>query len=277
MRSAPTPRLRRLLGYSSEIAEGRIGALPSSPVLKRQLGLLGRPFAKIVLDLKESQRRLVSMEKEKTWREIAQVMAHEIKNPLTPIRLWVEMIEERAGQLPAGQKEFIDQATKTIGEELQRLENLVNDFRDLSRPVELRKETVNVLDLLRETAAPFLERVQLDIETSKIPKSLELDRGKIQQVLLNLIKNAIEAGATKITVKAKTIPAGIEMNFRDNGRGFPAGLLPGAFLPYMTGKPEGTGLGLSIVKKIIEAHGGSIYAANNGSLPGATIGFSLKA
>ncbi|OGK04334.1 MAG: hypothetical protein A2487_02185 [Candidatus Raymondbacteria bacterium RifOxyC12_full_50_8] len=250
--------LQRVLKYSSEIAKGNIKALPDTGSDRRGLGNLNKAFNLLVHDLKESQKHLAIAEKEKTWREIAQILAHEIKNPLTPIRLSVELMDETLRETNDKTSPRLRQSLGTIQEETGRLEMLVNNFRDFSKKPELVLATVDVEALINDVGSPFKDTLSLSVKIKGDNKIFSFDRLKMHQVFLNLFKNSIEAGATEVRVSINTENINKQISFADNGTGFTRDTAPMAFIPYQTTKKNGTGLGLSIVKNIIEAHQGTI-------------------
>src|SRR3569623_654325 len=210
------------------------------------------------------------------WGEMARRLAHEIKNPLTPIRLSAERLRHKylKGMAPAD-ADVLDRSTHTIIQQVDALQEMVKAFSDYARspklerrPLDLNRLIDEVLDLYRGHA-PVQWIIDLDPE---LP-SVDVDTGRFRQLLHNLIKNALDALAERrdgcITLATRCIEHAdfpyIELRVADNGPGFPAELLGQLFEPYVTTKPTGTGLGLAIVKKIVEEHGG-VITANNDSL-----------
>lgn len=255
--------LKRILRFSSEIAAGNWEAVET------HFGRAGRPttleqaFQVLVANLKQSQMRLAAAEKERTWRHIAQVMAHEIKNPLTPVRLAVEMIEEELPQLPDKPRVDFAGSLQTIKEELGRLETLVTTFRDFAKIPELDLSMEELAELIEDAAVPFKDKLALHLSTPRRPSAVPVDRLKFQQLLLNLFKNSMEAKARNIWIHLEIHKMRCCLDLRDDGSGFSPEALANVFVPYSSTKQGGTGLGLSVAKNIVEAHGGEIRAANH--------------
>lgn len=213
-------------------------------------------------------------QRDAAWGEVARRLAHEIKNPLTPIQLAAERLQRRlAGKLPAEDGELLGRSTDTIVQQVEALKQMVNAFSEYARAPELKLTDFDLNALVREVAElyrgqdPAIEiRVQADPSLTRI----HADRGRLRQVLNNLITNGIEAmeghgdGWVEVTT---TLAAGLPVpqaiiTVCDNGHGFQKEMLARVFDPYVTSKQKGTGLGLAIVKKITEEHGGRIEADN---------------
>jgi len=217
---------------------------------------------------------LVRAQREAAWSEVARRLAHEIKNPLTPIQLAAERMRHKLlGKLPAGDAEILDRSTWTIVQQVDALKAMVRAFADYAAtpaadfvPVDLNALVREVADLYGTSEGGPAIALQLD---EALPP-VEADRARLRQVLHNLIKNALEAqqdaqrpGVTVVTACAGDDVAGaVELTVSDEGPGIPEEMIDRLFEPYMTGKPRGSGLGLAIVKRIVEEHGGSVAAAN---------------
>ncbi|HKQ30757.1 MAG TPA: ATP-binding protein [Burkholderiales bacterium] len=231
---------------------------------------------------------LIQAQRDAAWAEVARRMAHEIKNPLTPIQLSAERVRHKyLAQLPAEERATLDRATHTIIEQVEALKSLVNAFADYGRashmdprPVELNELVRDVVELyraergvksegiipLRAVGDPDSTTVMLRLELDPALPAITADAGRLRQLLHNLLLNARDAltGATKPSIRVRTRAHrdGIELTIEDNGPGFPEPMMRRLFEPYVTSKEKGTGLGLAIVKRIVEEHGGSIEAMN---------------
>jgi nitrogen fixation/metabolism regulation signal transduction histidine kinase len=217
---------------------------------------------------------LMHAQRDAAWGEVARRLAHEIKNPLTPIQLAAERLRRRlAGKLPEEEADILDRATHTIVQQVESLKGMVNAFSEYARAPELKLSLVDLNDLVAEVIELYRAQessVRLDVQTDPQLPPLRADRGRMRQVLNNLIANALEAvdGTPQAQVTVATrFSSGPEgdsavIMVTDNGHGFRQELLARVFEPYVTSKPKGTGLGLAIVKKIAEEHGGSIEASN---------------
>ncbi len=214
------------------------------------------------------------------WREVARRMAHEMLNPLQPIQLAVDRIQYKTDDhLTAEQKQSLELSFAAISRQLNTLYRIVKEFQDYSKPVELRPVPLNLNELIREVIASHeknqqIEQIELDLDPD-LPQLLG-DPEKLVQVFNNLIKNSSEAvpesGKIVVNISSRTSDAGkVAVCVRDNGRGFDSDVLDRLFEPYATNKKQGMGLGLEIVKRIVEAHGGSVSAKNNPDGIGAQI------
>jgi nitrogen fixation/metabolism regulation signal transduction histidine kinase len=220
----------------------------------------------IVID---DQTIINQAQRDAAWSEVARRLAHEVKNPLTPIQLSAERMHMRfAGKLSKEEDEILNRATQTIISQVENLKTLVNAFSDYAKPPELKKELgglnkqINEIIDLYSLSHPGII-FSLDLVTPE--PQLLLDKGRMTQLLTNLIKNAqesVDQGDVKIQVITKTISNQLEVSIIDNGHGFNEDIIEHVFEPYETTKQGGSGLGLAIVKKIVEEHGGSINAQN---------------
>lgn len=212
--------------------------------------------------------QLISAQRSAAWGEVARRLAHEIKNPLTPIQLSAERLQFKLSDKldPDGQK-MLARATTTIVDQVEAMKNMVNAFRDYARlpapalaPLDLNHLVDEVLGLY-ETSAARIER-QLAADLPDVAG----DAGQLRQVIHNLLQNAqdalAEADTPCIQIQTRRRGGRAELAVRDNGSGFPPQVLARAFEPYVTSKARGTGLGLAIVKKIVDEHEGRIEIEN---------------
>jgi nitrogen fixation/metabolism regulation signal transduction histidine kinase len=220
------------------------------------------------LEVLRKQAHLQGMEK--AWQDIARVMAHEIKNPLTPIRLSLDRMEEKAIQGdtidPATSKKFCER----IGEQVDALERLVNQFRSFSKDPEICPSETAIESAVLTVAESMGDRIKTSISGCA---RLRTDPYLLNQVLLNIWKNAMEAGANLIRADITPASGGCELIVRDNGPGIAPDLVEKVWLPYVSFKKGGTGLGLPVVKKIVETLGGTIKLASHYS--GGETGLTL--
>jgi nitrogen fixation/metabolism regulation signal transduction histidine kinase len=212
--------------------------------------------------------RLIAAQRSAAWGEVARRLAHEIKNPLTPIQLSAERLQMKLTErLADGDAEFLRRGTQTIINQVQSMKRMVDDFRDYARlpapelqPLDLNALVGEVLGLY-ETSHAALE-VAL---AGELPPVLG-DATQIRQIIHNLLRNAEDAqdglADAWIGISTGRASAFVELVVADAGPGFPAEILARAFEPYVTTKDRGTGLGLAIVKKIVDEHHGSIDISN---------------
>ncbi len=220
--------------------------------------------------------QVISAQRAVAWGEVARRLAHEIKNPLTPIQLAAERLQMKlVDKLPGGEADVLRRGTTTIVNQVAAMKRMVDDFRDYARvpparlvPLDLNALIEEVVALYRTAGAP----VTL-VLAPHLPL-IEGDATQLRQVIHNLIGNAQEALAghadAKIAVRsalaeiadASGIVRAVRFSVEDNGPGFAANILRRAFEPYITTKPSGTGLGLAMVKKVVDEHGAHVEAVN---------------
>lgn len=235
---------------------------------------------------------IVSAQRAQAWGEVARRLAHEIKNPLTPIQLSAERLAMKLdGKLAQPEQRLLNKSVKTIVDQVDAMKRLVNEFRDYARlpvaelkPVDLNALVLNVLHLYASEALPVPVRTELDPRAPMI----QGDEQQLRQVLHNLLQNAhdscesADAARSGGTVLIKTSwnesSARLRLSVLDCGLGFPEHILKRAFEPYVTTKAKGTGLGLAVVKKIADEHGARVDISNRmlaGKIIGAQVSLSF--
>ena len=224
---------------------------------------------------------MIQAQRDAAWSEVARRLAHEIKNPLTPIQLSAERIKHKLGsKLNKEDTDILDKAVSTIVNQVDAMKTMVNEFSEYARAPKLNLESTDINETIKEISHLF-ENSGIKITTTLLkglPK-IKVDVNMMRQVLINLIQNAQDAminNTKKPSIKINTnkYKNYLILSIEDNGPGFSADILKKAFEPYVTSKSHGTGLGLAIVKKIIEEHEGTIVVENikNG---GANINIQL--
>ncbi len=222
--------------------------------------------------------QLIAAQRSAAWGEVARRLAHEIKNPLTPIQLSAERLQMKlADRLDDAGRELLLRSTNTIVNQVEAMKNMVNDFRDYARTPPPQLVSVD-LDALVADVLALYENAKAPVAVSPAPTlpPVKADPNQLRQVLHNLLANAQDALAevadARITLTTAFDDQRARLTLSDNGPGFPPQILSRAFEPYVTTKAKGTGLGLAIVKKIMDDHGGEIRLANN---PGGEISLWL--
>jgi nitrogen fixation/metabolism regulation signal transduction histidine kinase len=212
--------------------------------------------------------RLIAAQRSAAWGEVARRLAHEIKNPLTPIQLSAERLQFKlADKLANGDADMLARGTQTIINQVQAMKRMVDDFRDYARmpapevdELDLNELICEVLGLYESSSARIETRLAADLPT------VLGDATQLRQIIHNLLRNAEDAleglDGTCIVIQTETLGRQARLTIADNGPGFPVELLPRIFEPYVTTKARGTGLGLPIVKKIVEEHQGTIEISN---------------
>jgi signal transduction histidine kinase len=253
---------RRIQRHEPLPTEPKAGTMPELITLQRSLHELQQGL---------EQARSVEIESERlrAFGEVARRVAHEMKNPLTPIRLAVRQLARRAP--PEMQVEL-----EVIAAESARLEAMARDFAELGRLPEGIASPIDLCELLEEllkNAVP--DGMQREFRSSEPGITLEGFYDPLRRVFTNLLRNAVEAckGSGRITIVVQRDSNRIEVTLSDNGPGIPADKREMIFLPYFSGKPDGTGLGLAIVRQTIEQHGGTIAVSDT---PGGGATFVVR-
>ena len=211
---------------------------------------------------------LVAAQRTAAWGEVARRLAHEIKNPLTPIQLSAERLAFKlADKLDDSSRAMLERGTTTIVNQVEAMKNLVNAFRDYARLPAPRLSAIDLNALIGEVLELYESAVaRIRLELAPGLPSVQGDASQIRQVIHNMLQNAQDAlaGIDDAEVHVITQREGdrVLLLFRDNGPGFPAEVLAHAFEPYFTTKSRGTGLGLAMVKKIVDEHGGDVRLGN---------------
>ena len=213
---------------------------------------------------------LIQAEHDAAWSEVARRLAHEIKNPLTPIQLSAERLAYKlAPVLDEDSVKFLKRMTSTISNQVNNMQGMVNAFSEYARAPALNFQKAQLNDLVVEIGELYRvnpKNAELKVETDNIPE-ITLDTNRFRQLLVNLVKNALEALPDDkngcVSLSTKKADTSIILTIADNGLGIAEELLSQLFEPYVTNKAKGTGLGLAIVKKIVEEHSGTIKAQNN--------------
>lgn len=231
---------------------------------------------------------LISAQRDSAWGEVARRLAHEIKNPLTPIQLSAERLRRKIlPELDQHEGSILDRATTTIVEQVESMKEMVNDFADYARAPQIEKSPLDLNKLISDVVELYQNNVHnFEVSTSldEYPPLILGDSTRLRQLMHNLIKNAFEAMPSNLPQESQNkvlenapVRAQVQITTRcfeisgvpfvslvvvDDGPGFPSDLLERLFEPYVTTKTTGNGLGLAIVKKIVEEHGGTIRAEN---------------
>ncbi len=229
---------------------------------------------------------LLQAQRDAAWGEVARRLAHEIKNPLTPIQLSAERLRRKyLHALPENEAQILDRATHTIVQQVEAMKEMVNAFSDYARAPDIEIGRFSLDKLVHEVVDLYRAQesdVEIMLFSDPTMPDIEADMGRVRQMLHNLVRNAIEAlegsrdGRIEVHVSGAEFDGVdvVQITVEDNGPGFPAGSESQIFDPYVTTKPKGTGLGLAIVKKLVEEHMGSIRARNR-SDGGALISIRL--
>ncbi len=268
----PLKSIQRLLVQADDIWERRIAFLGHNG--RQELLCRGTPLfsqegrrvgAVVVFD---DVTDLIQAQKNAAWGEVARRLAHEIKNPLTPIQLSAERLQHKlADKLDVADATILRRSTTTIVQQVEAMKEMVDDFSEYAKPSKKQTVTIDLTALVQEVLALYVLKsgVKFNAHYESGLLMINGDPVSIRQVLHNLIKNALEAiegkGVVEINLHKvqKNGTDFIELAFYDDGPGIKEGQMEKVFEPYVTTKAKGTGLGLAIVKKILEEHGGAIW------------------
>jgi signal transduction histidine kinase len=231
-----------------------------------EIGAVANAFNFMLEDLKVSKERLVIAERIAAWQEIARRLAHEIKNPLTPIQMAMDTLRKTWKKQHPSFDEILEESTTTVLQEADRLKHIVTEFSDFARMPKPELSRVDLNEIIRSGLSLYQGAVRVDTTLKPGLPHLDADKNQLNQVLLNLVENARDAigsrdgGRIWVTTKLGEAQDRIVLIVEDNGPGVPPDLKDKVFAPYFTTKHSkgGTGLGLAIVHRIVSDHGGRI-------------------
>jgi len=230
-----------------------------------EIGALVKEYNKMIADLENSANRLAQSERESAWREMAKQVAHEIKNPLTPLKLGLQLLEKSWKDKDPKFDAKFERFSKSFVEQIESLSSIASEFSAFAKMPDTRMERLNLFDTLGQAITIFkhMENVQIKYEAPEIPFMVNADRDQLLRCFNNLLKNAIEAMPPErlgiIDVNHTINRNSILLKIQDNGNGIPENLHERIFEPNFTTKSSGTGLGLAFVKNSIENAGGRVW------------------
>jgi two-component system nitrogen regulation sensor histidine kinase NtrY len=266
--------INNLISASLNIGKGNLDIKVPEVKTDKDMELLNKNFNSMIDQLKTQQEKLIISERHEAWESLARKLAHEIKNPLTPIQLTIDRLKTKYSEkLENNEKEDFTKNLKIIGKQIKQIENLVNEFSDFARmPKPILKD--NNLVILINDSINLLKTLdnKIDINFNSFKKDVffNSDNEQISRVFFNLIKNSIESIQEKkhdnsnyigkIDIELKDNGTSLDFVIKDNGVGFEVitGNIKDILNPYFTTKKNGTGLGLAIVNKIINDHHGTL-------------------
>jgi nitrogen fixation/metabolism regulation signal transduction histidine kinase len=277
-----TRRIADLVGAVRELARGNLQVQVEAGSGRDEVAGLARAFNAMVREVREGRDRIVYLEKISGWQEVARRLAHEIKNPLTPIQLAFQQVEARFRQSAAAADpelgRLVAEASLVVREEIATLERLVSEFSAFARLPDVKPEPAELGAFVEE----FLRSSPQVAEAADVDLSREgdspvlLDRTLMRQVLANLLRNAEEAARparARVHLAVRREEGRALLAVSDEGPGIPPEVRPRVFDPYFTTRREGTGLGLAIVRKIVLQHGGDVEV---GGRPGGGALFTVS-
>jgi signal transduction histidine kinase len=259
--------IRELTEATQRVAEGRLD-VSLDPRSRDEIGALFSSFSQMTRDLKRQRDDLEKSKKLEAWAEMARQVAHEVKNPLTPIQLSTEHLRRVYGDPDVDFEEVLKECSETILEQVKALRQISMEFSTFASPGPLALERTDVEALARDTLEPYVKSapsgIRIDLEAApEIPRAM-VDRRLLKRTLVNLIENALHAldGQGRITVEVSSVRREgvpfVVLSVRDDGTGIAPEARARVFEPYFSTRATGTGLGLAIARKIVEDHGGTI-------------------
>jgi signal transduction histidine kinase len=268
--------LAELSAEAQKVARG--DARPLRTRGSGEIGDLVATFNTMIHDLGDARRRLAAADRVAAWREVARRVAHEVKNPLAPIRAAVETLRRLRARDDPAFDEYFDEATRTVLDEVHRISNIVTEFTRFARLPPPRPSDVDLLEVVRDVVQlqkAAAGSATIDVVVERVPPIVRADRDQIVQVLTNLVQNAIDAvekkGKITVTLAGEADVATITVS--DDGPGIAPEMEARLFEPYATTKAQGTGLGLAIAQRIAMDHGGELASIGRGR--GATFRLAL--
>jgi len=274
-------RLARLAEAHRRVAAGDLSVRMEPERGQDEVAALARGFNVMVAEVREARDRIVYLEKISGWQDVARRLAHEIKNPLTPIQLAFQQLEARWRQAPGGDEAFgrlLGDAGEIVRQEVGTLQRLVEEFSAFARLPDVKPEPADLsafVEAFLETSPQLAEAAEVSLVKAGGPVPVALDAGLMRRVLANLTENAVQAarpGRAVIHLGVARTRDRAVLTVADEGPGIEPALRPRVFDPYVTTKESGTGLGLAIAKKIVLQHGGEIQV---GERPGGGASFTL--
>ncbi len=264
--------INNLIFASTEIGQGNLNTKVPEIKTDKDMEVLNKNFNSMISRLKNQQEKLIINERYKAWGNLSRKLAHEIKNPLTPIQLTIDRIKNKySKQITNEDQESFRENLKIINSQIKQIENLVNEFSDFARmpkPILKRNNLVKLLNENIKLLSEINKSIEINLTKGDEEILLECDKEQISRVFINLIKNSIESIEQKVEKNLdfkKKILIDISSNndhilisIEDNGIGFDKNNIEEILNPYYTTKKNGTGLGLSIVNKIINDHKGEL-------------------
>jgi len=240
-----------------------------------EIGQLVNAFNYMTIQLKKNANEIARMEREVAWKEMAKQVAHEIKNPLTPMKLSVQHLKAAYQDGSDKFDAIFKKVTDTLINQIETLRRISSEFSNVAKMPQLKLEQVNVNEVIKQAADLFTEKeLKIYITSDNESTVVQADFDHLKRTIINLIRNSLQAGANKINIELKNTGTEVKIYIRDNGRGIPEEYQNKIFDFNFTTKKEGMGIGLSIAKRFVENIGGNIYLKESGS-NGSTFVISL--
>ena len=247
-----------------------------------EIGALVKEYNKMIAALENSAQRLAQSERESAWREMAKQVAHEIKNPLTPLKLGLQLLDKSWKDKDPKFDQKFERFSKSFVEQIESLSNIASEFSAFAKMPDTRLERINIFEILTQAVTIFkqMDNIKIVYQAPELPFIINADRDQLLRCFNNLLKNAIEASPSDrmgiIEISQMITYKNILLTIKDNGNGIPENVREKIFEPNFTTKSSGTGLGLAFVKNSIENAGGKVWFETEMG-KGTTFYFSLPA
>ena len=267
--------VRALVAATRRVAKGDL-AVAVDARGGPELGELASSFNVMATELAAGRERLASAEREQAWAEMARQVAHEVKNPLQPMRLAAQLLQRARKEGDARAEAISERLARTVLEQTDQLDRIASDFRAIAGVAPAARSSVGLDDWLVEVCDHKRDLfagkpLRLELQSAAAGARVAIDRAAMARVLGNLVQNAVDASPQGVTVTVRSSLSGarVAVQVVDDGPGVPQAVREHLFEPYFTTKSSGTGLGLAICRRLVEAHGGSIRLERSG--PGETV------
>lgn len=272
---AITAPIQALVAATRRIAGGDLTvAVP--PRGGPELGELASAFNQMAGELDAGRRRLAAAERDQAWAEMARQVAHEVKNPLQPMRMAAQLLQRARSERDPRVDLVAERLARTVLEQTEALDRIASDFRAFAGVAPAQRVVVVADAWLAEVRDQCVglfagKPVRIDLEAGAGEVRLTIDPKALARVFVNLVQNAHEAAPAGVHVRlaSRVVADQVELTVADDGPGVPAAVLERLFEPYFTTKTSGTGLGLAICRRLVEAHGGTVRLLR--SAPGDTV------
>jgi signal transduction histidine kinase len=216
-------------------------------------------FNSMVGELKNNQNELAEFEREKAWKEMAKQVAHEIKNPLTPMKLSMQQLIISFKDKKANFEEIFDKLSTTILNQIENLNQIASEFSRFARMPRINLEEIDLISVIRDTSLLFVDdKLKFEINSDLVSSNIEADISQLQRLFINLMRNSVQASSTKIIFKILSEADNYLVYITDNGKGIPQEFKNRIFEENFTTKEKGMGIGLKLIKKYLEDINGQI-------------------
>ena len=253
-----TKPLNELRRATSKIGEGDFSIqLPENGI--KEIRDLKSSFNSMSRELDSVQKKLLRAEKEMIWKELSRILAHEIKNPLTPIQLSIQRLEEKYELDPDKFSEIFPESVRIINQEINNLQKLARSFSSFAKNINPEFTRFNAAQTIKDILISYTHKYDISFECEK-EITIKFDQTHFYQIITNILQNAIDASEEVGKIKLAIIEEikGLHITISDEGQGIPPENLQRIFEPYFTKKKKGTGLGLALVKKLIDVNNAKI-------------------